>query len=260
LLIPIVTNNTFLVPIVRPALPKLPFGAPPNHAGTVTYDVRREVREILRAGSRGQPALVMGHLTYPHLPAYPGSVELSWQEFVRVARAPAGTVFDRSFDWQDADKVDDPLQLHRWKIAHLLEVIRSEVDSSGHLERGGRLVLFSDHGDRANLKLRNFGDPRYHHVLLATFGVPARCTSAPISLADIGMLLQFADVHTDPAVEYMFTPETLVPILVRHAELRWSGDVDIDPALLSRLFKELQRHDPWTELTGRACGETTQRQ
>lgn len=254
LILPIVANNSFLLPVFKPALPRMPFMAmSPNQAGTVTYDVRREVREVLRSGSSAQRSLVMAHLTYPHLPAYPSSADLTWEERRRVAWAPAGTVFDRSFDWQDADAATDPLQLHRWKIAHLQKVIAGEVDESGYVQRGGKLIVFSDHGDRANLKVRTFGDARYHHVLLATFGLPSRCTRAPISLADIGSLLQLADHVTEPAVEYMFTPETLVPVLVKHAKLRWSGDVDIDEELLDRLFKELLRHDPWQEIGHSAC-------
>ena len=257
LLLPLVADNSLLLPVFKPALPRLPFMAlASNQAGSYTYDVRREVREILRSGSSGGRTLVMAHLTYPHLPAYPSSVDLTWEELWRVARAPAATVFDRSFDWQDADSETDPVPLQDWKIAQVQRVISSEVDSSGYIAQGGKMIVFSDHGNRAGLTVKNFGDKRYHHVVLATFGVPARCTRSPISLVDIGSLLQLADKTAEPSVEYMFTPETLVPILVRHARLRWSGDVDIDDELLKRLFKALLRYDPAPESGHGACRQT----
>jgi hypothetical protein len=248
LLLPIIANNSFMLPVVKPALPHVwPMAMPPNQPGTITYDVRREIREILRAGSKKRRILVTAHLTYAHLPAYPSSADLSWEHLQRIARAPAKIIFDRSFDWMDADLPTDPVPLHRWKIAHLQDVIASEVDAARYVDEGGQLVVFSDHGDRSDLSLETFHKKRYHHVLLATFGLPSRCTENPISLADIGLLLGLTDARTDPSVEFMYTPETLVPNLVKASRVRWSGDVDIDSRLAARLFGELRRHRPWPE-------------
>ena len=248
LLLPIIANNSFLVPVLKPALPHVwPMAMPPNQPGTVTYDVRREVREILRAGVKDQRVLVAAHLTYTHLPAYPSSADLSWPQLQRIAGAPAKIIFDRSFDWVDADLPTDPVPIHGWKIVHLQDVIVSEVDAARYLDQGGKLVVFSDHGGRADLSLETFHDKRYHHVLLATFGLPSRCTENPISLADIGLLLGLNDERTDPSVEFMFTPDTLVPNLVKASQVRWSGDVEIDRRLVAKLFGELRRHQPWPE-------------
>ena len=247
-----------MIPVLKPALPHVwPMAMPPNQAGTITYDLRREIREILRAGTREQRILVAAHLTYAHLPSYPSSADLSWQELQRIARAPAMTIFDRSFDWKDVDRPTDPVPLHRWKIAHLQDVIAAEVDAARYVDEGGQLVVFSDHGDRADLTPETFHDKRYHHVLLATFGLPSPCTENPISLADIGLLLGLTDRRTNPLVEFMYTPETLVPNLVKTSKVGWSGDIDIDSRLAARLFGELRSHQPWPEVPNDDCQRGT---
>jgi hypothetical protein len=234
---------------LTPALPRPWRGvSPSNEAGTFTYDVWREIRAILRAGAPGQRTLVAAHLTYTHLAAYPRWSDLSWAEIWRVARAPVGAIRDRSFDWQDVDLPADPLPLHRWKLDHLLRVIEAELDGSKYLEGGGRLIVFSDHGDRVGLTLENFMEPRYHHVLLATFGLQARCPQAPISLIDIGSLVGFPGGGAAPSVEFTIPPPAMWPSLVGSARLRWSGAVDLDAALLAGVFKGLRRHDPWPEV------------
>jgi hypothetical protein len=246
LLLPAIANSSFLLPILTPALPRRWHGASlPNEAGTFTYDVRREIRSILRGGAPGQRTLVAAHLTYTHLGAYPRSAELAWAEIWRLARAPAGTIRDRSFDWQDEDLPTDPLPLHRWKLEHLQRVIEAEVEASEYLEGGGRLVVFSDHGDRVGLTLETFTEERYHHVLLATFGLGARCPQAPISLIDIGSLIGLSGGGAAPSVEFTIPPEAMWPSLVRTARLRWSGDVDLDVGALAGVFTGLRRHDPW---------------
>ena len=254
LLLPIVANNSFLVPILKPVLPHVwPLSSPPNQAGSFTYDVRREIREVLRAGSRRHKTLVAAHLTYMHLPAYPGSVDLSWPEIHAIARAPAGVIVDRSFDWQDVDWRDDPLKLHAWKLKHLLRVVQEEVNASHYLERGGRLVVFSDHGDRAGLTLETFARDRYYNVLLATFGLPQRCAREPISLIDIASLVGLSSTRAQPSVEFALAPQEAWPALVTSARLRWTGEVDLDPDLLAPIFKQLQRYDPWPDAEERAC-------
>jgi len=234
LLLPIVANSSLLLPTVGS-----------NEAGTFTYDVRREVRRLLRAGEDGQRTFVAAHLTYIHLPAYPGAVELTRTEFSAVLTAPARSVRDRTIDWQDKDLPDDPLPLNHWKIQRVQRVIQQEVAAADFVKRGGRLVVFSDHGSRVSLESDNFWDPRYQHVVLATFGLPPRCPTEPISLIDIGRLLGFSDVHADPSVEFAFPGPGQWNDLFASGKLRWSGEVDLDAGLLAEVFASLQRRDPW---------------
>jgi hypothetical protein len=246
LLLPFIANNSFLVPIVKPVFPDVwPMRSPPNLAGTFTYDVRREVRGILRAGSRGARTLVAAHLTYTHLAAYPKSLDLSWSELRDVARAPASLVEDRSFGWQDVDRPTDPIPLQRWKLNFLQAVIRDEVESAGFLDGERELVIFSDHGHRLGLSEETFQDERYHRVLLVTFGRPARCPDTPISLIDIGTLLGLSDRRAEPVVEFAIAPLDIWPALMKSARFQWAGDVDLDAALLAEVFAGLRRHTPW---------------
>lgn len=249
-----VLNHSVLGPFLKPALPRWwPSPAPPNQAGTFTYDLQREIRGILRAGSRDQRTLVAAHLTYPHQDAYPSLRDLSWAEIWAIARTPARYVRDRSFDWQDIDQPTDPLPLHAWKMRHVHRVIADEVDAAGHLRDGRRLVVFSDHGDRYGLSSRNFGRPGFYHVPLATFGIPARCPASPISLIDIASLLGFSEVRAVPSVEFTLAPTELWGSLVNTARLDWAGDVELERRILADVFTGLQRHDPWPDLVQQGC-------
>lgn len=254
LLLPIVANNSFLLPIVRPVFPRVwPMTSPANQAGTFTYDVRRDIRGILRAGSSGRRTLVSAHLTYTHLSAYPSVLDLTWTERWSVARAPAHLIQDRSFDWQDVDRPEDPIKLQDWKLRFLQRVIQEEVESARYLESGRVLVVFSDHGHRRGLSVENFQDPRYHRVVLATFGRPARCPKAPISLIDIASLLGLSDGRAEPVVEFAMAPLNVWPDLMRSARFEWAGDVVLDAALLAQIFDGLARHQPWAELGNERC-------
>jgi len=261
LLLATVADNSLLLPLLKPALPRLwPSPSPWNHAGTFTYDVRREVRAILRAGSRTHRTLVAAHLTYAHIRAYPATMDLSWEEVWSIARSPAGAIRDRTFDWQDVDRLSDPVPLNAWKLRHLQRVIASEVDTSRFLADGGQLVLFSDHGNRAGLSLDTFGQERYYRVLLATVGLPARCPQEPISLIDIGSLVGLAETRAEPSVEFAIAPEGLWPALVQTARLRWPGDVELDEGSLAEIFSGLRRYDPWPgEGTGQCAPAVTGR-
>jgi len=244
LLLPMVANSSLLVPVIGSALPRpWPGASPSNESGTFTYDVQREIRSLLRDG--GEHTFVAGHLTYVHLPVFPSFAELKLDEFKAVMRSPAGAVRDRTIDWQDIDRPDDPLPLNRWKVRRIQTIIQDEVVDSGFLRQGGQLVLFSDHGSRKLLSPETFGADRYHHVVLATFGLPPQCPQAPISLIDIGRLIGFSDVQAEPAVEFAFESPDKLPAFVRSAQFRWSGAVDLDEGLLAEVFGSLQRHDPW---------------
>jgi hypothetical protein len=257
LVLRIVQNSSILLPLVRPLLPKFPWSpAPPNHGGTFTYDLDREIREVLFSGEDGRRTLVAAHLTYLHNPAYPRLVDLSWDEVRKVATAPAGSLRDRSFDWQDREYSEDAIPLRRWKLARLQKVLVSALEDTGFTNRGGRLLVFSDHGDRAGLTTQTFADTRFHHVILATVGLPSRALDEPISLIDIGSLLGFLDARSsDPAVEFAISPPTVYPLLLNSARLHWSGTVELDSRLLGDVFRELRFHRPWTmDLSRRYAG------
>lgn len=246
LLLPVVANNSMLAAVIGPALPRVWPGAPPsNEAGAFTYDVRRDVRRILRSGGSAAPTFVAAHLTYVHLPAYPAAFELTRAELAAVLAAPARLIRDRTLDWQDEDQPGDPVPLNRWKLRRVQQIIRHEVRETGYLQSGGRLMLFSDHGSRKALTMEAFTDPRYHHVPLMTFGLPARCPAAPISLIDLAALLGVSEGWAAPVVEFTFADRENWPALVHTARLRWAGDVDLDERLLARLFTDLRRHAPW---------------
>jgi hypothetical protein len=246
LLLPMVANSSLLVPVIGSALPRpWPGASPSNEAGTFTYDLGREIRSVLHAGEDGQRTFVSAHLTYVHLPAYPSVLELSPAEFKAVMMAPANAVRDRTIDWQDKDLPDDPVPLNHWKVRRVQTVIQREMDRSGYLKNGGRLVLFSDHGSRVSLNYDTFGDARYHHVMLATFGVPPSCPNEPISLIDIGRLLGFSNVHAEPTLEFAFPEPGTWPVFVTTVKLRWSGQVDMDERLTAQVFATLRRLDPW---------------
>ena len=248
LVLPAVENASVLLPLIKPLLPGWwPSAAPPNHAGTYTYDVGREIRDVLTAGESGRRTLVMAHLTYVHLTAFPRWVDLTWPERWAVVTARARGLRDRSFHWQDQDRPSDAIHLHRWKPTHLQRLVTSVVDRTGFLEQGGRLIVFSDHGDRARLTYESFIEERYHRVVLASFGLPAREPGRPISLIDLGTLAGLAPVPSaEPQVEFSITTPEVWPQLISSAELGWSGGVSLDNSLLRGGFLELRQYHPWT--------------
>lgn len=250
----VVENNSILLPIVKPLLPRFwPSPSPPNHAGSFTYDLDRELREILTAGDGRKQTLVMAHLTYMHHAAFPRSVDLSWPEARRVLRARARRIRDRTFDWQDKDRRFDPIPMRRWKMARLQAALVANLEAVDFLS-AGRLVVFSDHGDRRGITTRNFGDARYHHVLLATANLPRRSLDAPVSLIDIGALagIVTAAPPADPIVEFAIAQAGSWPRLMETARLHWSGAVTLDPTLLARVFGTLKRSRPWADAGGRS--------
>lgn len=247
LVLPLVENSSVLLPLFKPLLPHWRWmAAPPNHAGTFSYDVERDIREILTSGAADRRTLVAAHLTYLHDGVYPRTVDLSWRELLAVARAPAGSLRDRSFDWQDADRPTDPLPLHRWKLIRLQRTLISALDETQFTQRGGTLLVFSDHGDRAGLTPKTFVDERFHRVVLATVGLPRRSLQTPISLLDIGALVGIFDGGraAEPVVEFTLAPDELWPRLVATSRVRWSGAVSLDSQLLASVFGQLQAYRP----------------
>jgi len=257
-----VQNSSVLLPLVRPLLPWSAWSAaPPNQAGTFTYDLQREIREILTNGRAGRPTFVAAHLTYLHIATYPRLVDLSWAERLAVASAPAGSVRDRSFDWDDVDQPEDALPLRRWKVARVQSVLAGAVDATGFVERGGKLLVFSDHGDRVGLTPQTFTDAKYHHVVMATLGLPERAVERPTSLIDIAALAGFAppDLAADPVVEFAIGPPELWIKLAETSRIHWSGEVDLDAQLLGGIFRHLRAHRPWAAPPGSGVARVTNR-
>jgi hypothetical protein len=246
-----VENASLLLPVVRPLLPQpLRGSVPANHAGTFAYDLDRELDDIFGEGSTDRRAFMAAHLTYLHSPRYPQWAELTREERTRVRRTPAGEIHDRSFDWQDRHAGTDAIPLRPWKVRRLTQAVVAAVERTRFFspERGGQLVLLSDHGDRAGLAPDTFWRPEYHHVPLVTFGLPAhRDVEAPISLVDTASLLFLAsgEAPRDPSVEFIVSAPAQWPQLVRSVRLGWDGSVDLDERLLAGIFAGLRAHRPW---------------
>lgn len=249
-ILPPAANASLLLPLVRPLLPRMPGSpAPPNLAGTFSYDLDRDLVAVLTAGDRGRRTLVAAHTAYLHMEAYPRTADLTGNELAILATAPLGHLKDRSFDWLDHDRPDDPIALHKWKHRRLLAAVVAAVQDTGFLDRGGRLALFSDHGDRAGITLDNFGDPSYFHVPLATFGLPARDPEQPISLLDLPALAGLTpDVPpAPPVVEYGMTRPEDWHRLIEHTRLRWSGAFETDPEVFAEALRDLRAFRPWPD-------------
>jgi hypothetical protein len=243
-------NASILLPLVKPILPWFPiFSVPPNHAGSFTYSIEREFNEIFCQSSPGQPTLVVGHSTYLHVPAYPLYLDLSWEECKRVLRSPAFQLNDRSFNWQDQDQLNDVIPLRQWKLRHVQTVLTASIERSRFLERGGKMILLSDHGDRAGISSENFQEERFHNVMFATFNLPARQQDIPISTIDSGSLLGLVQrAPFDPVVEFALGEPSEWPPLVHSAQLTWNGRVYLNQKLLTVIFERLQGHRPWENL------------
>jgi hypothetical protein len=195
---------------------------------------------------------VVAHLTYLHHPRFPSYEELTPAERTRVWWSPAGSVRDRSFDWQDAHRDADALALRPWKVHRLTTAVAAAVERTAFFSpaRGGELLVLSDHGDRAGLTPNTFWRPEYHHVPLLTVGLPAPADAeAPISLLDVARLVGLAPGQAphDPAVEYIVSAPAQWPTLVRSVALDWDGGVQLDSTLLANIFHGLRLHRPWPE-------------
>jgi hypothetical protein len=243
-----VENASILLPIFRPLLPRLTKpGVPPNHAGTFTYSLDRELDEIFSRGIPGRSVFICAHLTYLHSISYPGLMKLSRSEYADVLCAKVRSVVDRSFFWQDVDLPTDAIQLHRWKEMRLQRAVMESVKRTGFFKRGGKLLLFSDHGNRAGLTMDNFCQERYYHVPLATFNLPPQNPEHPISLIDAGKLLGLEPNKPPslPVVEYSTAQRSDWSILAKNAHIRWDGRVDLDNNILKAIFDRLRACDPY---------------
>jgi hypothetical protein len=247
LLIPIVANQTVFLPIVRTLLPDGWSALRANQPGVFSYSVDRSLREAMSAGQRKRPRLVLAHTTYLHSQNYPSSLELSIDELKRVWSANPPRLRDRSIDWADLDHPSDPIPLRAWKLRRLQHAVADAVRASGLLQNGGKLIVFSDHGNRVGLTFDNFGEDRFQHVVLATFGVPTRPVDEPISLIDLGVLAGIATgtAPAEPMVEFAATTHESWGELVNSASLNWDGTADLDARILERAFASLKSQAPW---------------
>lgn len=244
-------DSSILLPLWKPVLPNLPFSSvPPNHAGVYTYSIERELSEVLSQPPHKKGTLVVGHSTYLHIPSYPKYSDLSWDECKRVLRSQAFRIMDRSFDWQDVDRPKDPIPLRHWKVQRIQTAITEAMEWTGFLQRGGRMILFSDHGDRAGISPKNLHEERYYHVMFATFGLPVRELNEPISTMDSGSILGLAQNGPfDPSVEFAISEPSEWPLLVNSSKLNWDGRVHLNREMLANIFKRLQSYSPWVDRT-----------
>jgi hypothetical protein len=238
-----VENTSILLPLIRPLLPEIPFSSvPKNHIGTYNYDLGRELEEIF---SQGEKTFVASHNTYLHAKRYPKYSELSQDERVKVLKTPVAEVDDQTLDWQYTHSINDPLHLRKWKIAHVQRIIVASLEKTEFLRHGGRLVIFSDHGNRDGLNDSNFTDPKYHHVLFITFALPVYSDlDKPVSLMDIPAILGLQKYSKSPAVvEFTLSrPDEWIK-LIKSVQLRWDGTVHPDKNLLADIFKRLKTYE-----------------
>jgi len=239
-------NNSLLLPLVRPLLPMLPWSTtPPNQAGTFAYSLGRELSEIITQSSAGGKTLVLGHSIYLHVSCHPSLLDLSKAERWRVLAATVSQVQDRSFDWQDFDHPDDALPLRRWKVRHLQETVVRVIEETKFLEQGGKLALFSDHGDRWGLTPQTFKDPRFWNVLFATFNLPVYEMEKPVSLIDCGAILGLTPSRPfAPVVEYAMGNVEEWQLLGQSAAISWDGSVHLDEAVLASIRQRLESYLP----------------
>jgi hypothetical protein len=238
-----VENASVLLPLIRPILPKMPLSAVPrNHIGTFNYDLEREFDDIF---SHTGKTFIASHDTYLHASRYPKYSELSHDEMLQVLKAKTGEIDDKTLDWQYSASPHDPIQTRKWKVAHLQKALIASLERTGFLNHGGRLVIFSDHGNRNGLNNSNFTRPQYHHVLFITFGLPVYSDpNQPVSLLDIPGIIGFKKYRKSPAVvEFTLSRPNEWVQLIKTAKLNWDGTVQLDNELLAHVFKRLKSYD-----------------
>jgi hypothetical protein len=248
-----VKDGSVFFPVLLPHLRAIPLSiSQVNQSGTFAYDVRREVHDILTIGDQEKkPAFVAAHLDYLHTTAYPPLSELTPAERSAVRAARVELIRDPGLDWQPSLVTGDPLSIEGWKLAFLEKVILGEIDRTRFLsaEKGNRMILFSDHGNRRRINDDNFGEPRYHRVLFATFGVAARDPTIPISLRDIPAMFGYVDSgrkNADPMVEYTNVTGPEWQELIGTAKLQGDGRVLLDPSIVKRAGARLKGFRPYT--------------
>ncbi len=244
-----VKDGGVVLPLLLPLLPEVPFAATPrNQADTYTYDLETDLARVV--GREGRAKFVAAHLTYLHENRYPSFPEMGSEERLRVLRAPAGRVFDDSFNWRHRDDPASPIALRPFKWARLQEALASALVSSGVLEpaSGNVVVLFADHGPRYGLSQETFRDRRFWHVPLVAWGDRSDLPlDEPVSLAEIGRITGL----TAPRAER-------VPAAVSFADVTISdwkemeggtrplrdGSVALPADVVGRIVDRAERYEP----------------
>lgn len=245
-------NASVLLPLIVPLLPRLPLATvPPNQAGTYSWDVERELNDALTAGGIERRAFVGAHNDYLHQQRFPGFSELTSRERRTIRSLRVGDLADAGIGWEDVEHAETNFPLSAWKRERLQRLIAAAIDRSGILDpsRRNRLVIFSDHGYRGGLNKTNFCEPRFHHVVLATFGTEKRDAAKPISLIDVAALLDLAPDSAAPAaVEFASVPHEMLVRLGKSAKLSITGDIEFDPRLLVEVAGSVHRCVPYAPL------------
>jgi hypothetical protein len=244
-------NDSVFLPVALPRLPSLP-GAktPSNQSGTFGFDVAGEIETILTTNAPGGRAFSAGHLDYLHQPLYPKLSDLTAEEKRIVLHSPVVSAQDFSFDWQYPPIPGDALGLYRWKIRHVQDVVSQAIERTRYLDpaRKNRLVLFSDHGNRKNLNEDDFANPSYWNVVCATFGIPSRESSAPISLLEIPGMLGFPDPSRPgdaaPAVQFAGINEQESAQLSQ-AYFLLDGRIIANPKVMAGIGKRIKEYRPF---------------
>jgi hypothetical protein len=246
-----VKDASVFLPVILPWFPELPGrGSPPNQAGTYAFSLRRELGEIFAGARRNGGSLVLGHIDYLHQARFPGLSELTDAQRAAVRSAPLSGLVDRSIDWQYPNAEGDPIGLYAWKVRRLQEMLAMVVRESGVLDpgRNNQLILFSDHGARTGVTEANFGDDKYRHVPLVSFGTATRDSHAIISLLDVSSLVGLPDEKRPaphrPLVEYANVSNEEWASLVKKSRPRADGGVDLDREILKILGARLRVFDP----------------
>jgi hypothetical protein len=252
----VVKDASVLLPVLLPRLPAIP-GAltPANQTGTFAYDVRGEVHRIFTAGSKERCSFTASHLDYLHQTDFPAFSQLTPAEQRAVWGARTGAVWDLALDWQNPAVPGQPLDVTAWKLRNVQRVVLEELVATRFLDpvRGNRLILFSDHGNRKNINEVNYGKPRYHRVLFATFGVPPRDPAAPISLMDIAAMVGLADPRrpgpAEPVVEYTNATQKEWSQMMDSARLERDGSIILDPKVVEQIGQRMTEFRPYSGST-----------
>ncbi|HEX8253190.1 MAG TPA: hypothetical protein VF846_08595 [Thermoanaerobaculia bacterium] len=241
-----------LGPVLLPRMPRVPFArTPANQSGTFAFHLPTEMRDFFTAGTRDEKIFAAAHLDYLHQSAYPSMSELTRDERTRVLAAPVDAIRDLSLHWQYPELEGEPLGIYRWKIVRLQRVTNDVLRETGAADpaKRNRIVIFSDHGNRKGVGLRNFARRRYYKVLLATIGIPSGDTRAPIAILDIPLLLNWPDPsRPGPAplvVEYTnATDDAEWQKMVKTSKLSPDGEITLDPTVTSSLGQRLLAYWP----------------
>ena len=242
-----------LAPAILPHLPRLPFAkTPPNQVATYGFRLSTELHDYFTSGEGRDRIFAAGHIDYLHQPSYPSMSDLTDVERDRVRRAKVGVIWDLSLHWQYPMLRGEPLGIFRWKIDHLQRLIDSTIRETGAADpmRNNRIVIFSDHGNRKDLKATDFARRRYYKVVLATIGVPPPPeTTTPISLLEIPRLVGLPD-PTRPGTAPLVVEYTNVEgaeewgLMLQSSKPLPDGEVQLDPRVTAMFGRRLLAYWP----------------